>query len=238
MPQEHEDKILLFIHGGGYVLGDGASCLPEGLVMAALTGYRAVAVDYAMPPEDPAFPQAVDDVLAVYKELLKTYPASKIGVFGSSAGGALTLILVQQAKAQGLPVPGAVIAGTPWADVTKTGDTYYTHENVDNVLVSFDSWTKSATTLYAGDTDLKDPRISPVYGDFSDFCPTFLVSGTRDLFLSNTVRVQAKLIENDVPQELLVLEGLSHCQYYFVPDAPETLLYHKAARQFWEQYLH
>jgi monoterpene epsilon-lactone hydrolase len=86
-------------------------------------------------------------------------------------------------------LPGALFAGTPEADLTKTGDSYFINTGVDYVLVTYEGILEGAAKLYAGDHELTDPLISPVYGDFKDFPPTYLVSGTRDMFLSNTVRV-------------------------------------------------
>jgi monoterpene epsilon-lactone hydrolase len=106
--------------------------------------------------------------------------------------------------------------------MTKTGDTFYTNELIDNVLGSNDGLLEAAANLYAGKHDLKDPLLSPVYGDLSGFPPAILLSGTRDLFLSNTVRVQQKLLKSGGTAELLVFEGQSHAQYTMVPDAPET----------------
>ena len=88
-----------------------------------------------------------------------------------------------------MPLPGAISAGTPMSDVTKTGDSFYTNELVDNVLVSRDGFCDAATVVYANGHDLKDPLLSPVYGDMHGFPPAILTTGTRDLLLSNTVRV-------------------------------------------------
>ncbi len=118
--------------------------------------------------------------------------------------------------------PAAIAPGTPWADLTDTGDTYGSNEWVDNVLVTWDGWLGRAAALYAAGRDLRDPQLSPIYGDFPDFPPTILTSGTRDLFLSNTVRTHRKLRRAGVEAELNVYEGQSHAQYMGNVDAPET----------------
>ena len=143
-------------------------------------------------------------------------------MFGTSAGGALTLALVLRAKQEGLPLPATIASGTPMSDVTKTGDTFYTNELLDNVLVSRDGFCDAATRFYANGHDLADPLLSPVYGDMSGFPPTILTSGTRDLLLSNTVRVHRKLRQAGVDAALHVYEGQSHAQYLFNEAAPET----------------
>jgi epsilon-lactone hydrolase len=132
---------------------------------------------------------------------------------------------VLRAKQEGLPVPGAIAPGTPMSDVTKTGDSFYTNELVDNVLVSRDGFCDAATVVYAKGHDLADPLISPVNGDMHGFPPTILTTGTRDLLLCNTVRVHRKLRRAGVEAQLEVFEGESHAQYQFddrVPEAKEA----------------
>ena len=221
LPEVNRDRILLNLHGGGYVLGAGEAGMQEAVLMAGIGKFKVVYADYRMAPDFP-YPAAVDDAMAVYRELLKTTPAEKIGVFGTSTGGGMTLILALRAKTENLPLPAALAAGTPWTDMSKTGDTYFTNEGVDNILVSYDGWVGAAARLYAGKHDLKDPMLSPVYGDVSGFPPTILTSGTRDLFLSNTVRMHLKLREAGVPADLIVFEGISHAHYHMSPNAPET----------------
>jgi acetyl esterase/lipase len=145
-----------------------------------------------------------------------------MAVFGTSTGGAMTLALVLRAKAAQLPLPAALAPGTPWSDIAKVGDTYLTNEWIDNVLVTWDGFLGRAALLYAAGHDLKDPIISPIYGDFTGFPPTILTSGTRDLFLSNTVRTHRKLRRAGIVAELHVYEGQSHGGYGRDVEAPET----------------
>ena len=107
-----------------------------------------------MPPEHP-FPAAVDDAVAVYKALLKSYQAQNIGIFGGSAGGGLAAATVIAARDSGLPLPGAVALNTPWSDLSKTGDTYFTNEWVDTQLPTYEGPLGAAARLYAGKYDLK-----------------------------------------------------------------------------------
>jgi len=169
----------------------------DSMVMAGLTEYKVIAVDYMGLPDHP-FPAPMDDAMAVWKEVVKLKNPANIAVFGSSAGGGMVLSLVQRAKKDGLPLPGAVMSGSPWSDLSKTGDSYYTNAGVDNTLVTYEGFTEALAKRYASGRDLKEPEISPVYGNFTGFPPTFLVSGTRDLWLSNTVRVQHKLLQAGV----------------------------------------
>jgi acetyl esterase/lipase len=102
------------------------------------------------------------------------------------------------------------------------GDTFYTNDLVDNVLVSRNGLCQAAAQYYAAGHDMKDPLVSPVYGDMSGFPPTILTSGTRDLLLSNTVRVHRKLRQAGVEALLQIFEGQSHAHYLFDDSAPES----------------
>ncbi len=161
------------------------------MVIASQVKIPVLSIDYRMPPEHP-FPGAVQDVVAVYKHLLKTRHARSIALGGSSAGGGLALASTHKLIELGLDIPAALFAGTPWADLTKTGDSHYTNEGIDRILVTYDGLLADAAKLFAGDHDMKNPLISPVYGDFTGFFPTYLVTGTRDLFLSDVVRTHRK----------------------------------------------
>ena len=160
--------------------------------------------------------------MTIYKSVLRTTPAKNIGLIGTSAGGALVLEMGLRAKQLGLPMPGAIASGTPMSDVTKVGDTFQTNELVDNVLVSRDGFCDAGAKVYANGHDMKDPLISPVYGDYAGFAPTILTSGTRDLLLSNTVRVHRKLRDAGIESFLQVFEGQSHAHYLRDDSAPET----------------
>jgi acetyl esterase/lipase len=217
---EHRNQLLLHVHGGCYELFPGESGTAEAILMAGLGHYKVISVDYRMPPES-YFPGALDDAMTVYKAELKNSDPRHVAVFGTSAGGALVLEMMLRAKQLGLPMPGAIAPGTPMADVTKTGDSFYTNELVDNVLVSRDGFCHAATEVYAHSHDLSDPLLSPVNGDMHGFPPAILTTGTRDLLLSNTVRVHRKLRRAGVDAQLEVFEGMSHAQYQFDDRIPE-----------------
>jgi len=218
---ENQNRLLIHMHGGCYVLSPGEAGLPEAIFMAGIGGYKVISVDYRMPPEA-YFPAALDDGMTVWKAALKSNDPKNMAIFGTSAGGALALEMVLRAKQEGLPLPAAIAPGTPMSDTTKTGDTFYTNELLDNVLVSRDGFCDAGAKVYANGRDLKDPMLSPVYGDMQGFPPTILTSGTRDLLLSNTVRVHRKLRQAGVEAVLQVYEGQSHAHYIRDDTAPET----------------
>ena len=221
IPAQNRDKVIVHVHGGCYVYFPGASGTTEAIMMAGFGRYKVIAVDYRMPPEA-YFPAALDDAMTVYKSVLKTTDPKNVGIIGTSAGGALTLEMVVKAKQDGLPMPGAIAPGTPMADVTKTGDSFYTNEFVDNVLVSPSGFCDDAAAFYAHGHDMKDPLLSPVYADMTGFPPAILTTGTRDQLLSNTVRVHRKLRRAGVVADLNFYEGESHAQYQFDDRVPET----------------
>ncbi len=215
----NENRLFVHVHGGAYVIGAGKAGLAEAIVIAYRAKIPVMSIDYRMPPEHP-FPAAIDDVVAVWRGLLRERPAKSMGLGGTSAGGGLTLASNLRFIQLGLETPGALWVGTPWADLTKTGDSQFTNEGIDRNLVAYDGLLEGAAKIYAGGRDLKTPLISPVYGDFKGFPPTYLVTGTRDLFLSDTVRVHRKMRVAGVVAELNVYEGVSHGEYMF-PDTPE-----------------
>lgn len=229
-------QLFVYLHGGGYVFGGGMSALTEAILIAKRSQIPVLAVDFRMAPDHP-YPTAIEDVVQVYKSLITSNAPKSIAMGGSSSGGGLTLATVQKLKSLNLPLPGALFVGTPWADLTKTGDSFYVNEGIDRKLPTYNGFLVAAANLYANGRDLKDPGLSPVYGDFSGFPPTMLVTGTRDLFLSLTVRVHRKLRSAGVIADLNVYEGLSHVEYFVVKDAPESIETYSELKKFLKQYL-
>ncbi len=233
---EHRDHIFLHLHGGGYVLGGGPGAAGEAARISAAAGIRAVSVDYRMPPESP-FPAAVEDAIRVYRELLEDYDAGEIAIGGTSAGAGLSFAAVLQMKNLDLPVPGALFAGTPWADLTDTSDSLHTNEGIDRILITYDGLLRIGAELYSAGESLTNPLISPLYGDFSDFPPTILISGTRDMLLSDTARAHRKLLDAGVEADLHVFEGMSHAEYMIAPDLPEARMTLEEISDFFKSHL-
>ena len=217
----HEDHRFLYLHGGGYVFGGGAASVSEAMMIASRAKMQVLSIDYRMPPKHP-FPAALDDVVTIYRHVLGNRPASSIAMGGTSAGAGLTLAAVHRLIELGVETPGALFAGTPWADLTKTSDTLFTNESVDRVLVQYEGLLEGAAKLYADGRDLTDQFLSPVYGSFERFPPTYLVTGTRDMLLSDTVRVHRKLRSAGVIADLNVYEGMSHAGYMIAANTPES----------------
>jgi monoterpene epsilon-lactone hydrolase len=236
IPPENRNRLLVHVHGGCYVLSGGESGTTEAIYMAGFGHFKVLSIDYRRPPDFP-YPAALDDGIAVWKGALKMAEPKNMAIFGTSAGGALTLSMVLRAKQEGLPLPGAIAPGTPMSDLTRTGDSFYTNFMVDNVLVGSDGRCDAMAKLYAKGRDLKDPMLSPVYGDMHGFPPAILTTGTRDLLLSNTVRVHRKLRQAGVVAELQVYEGQSHAHYMRDSNAPETREAFEEIARFFDRHL-
>lgn len=142
-----------------------------------------------------------------------------------------------RARQDQLPLPAAAFLGTPGADLSKTGDTVYLNEEVDRVLGRYDGLVYASIRQYAGDRDLKEPSISPVYADLTGFPPTVLVTGTRDMLLSATVRTHRKLRAAGVTTDLHVYEGMSHADYLLAYPAPESLDALREIGRFFDRHL-
>ena len=148
------------------------------------------AVDYRMPPDHP-FPAGLDDCLTVYEALLADHRPEEIIVGGASAGGNLAAALILRARDDGLPLPAAAVLMTPGVDLTASGDSLQTNRGLDPLIPDGSS---PAFGMYAAGHDLTDPYVSPLYGDFTKgFPPTILTTGTRDMLLSDTVRMHRAL---------------------------------------------
>jgi monoterpene epsilon-lactone hydrolase len=221
MRPENRERVLIHVHGGCYVMNPGEAGVSEAAFMAGFGGFRVISVDYRMPPAAP-YPAALDDAMAVWRAAVKEHDPRKMAIFGSSAGGALTLAMTLRAKADGLPLPAAIAPGTPMADLTGVGDSFQTNAFIDNSLVAPGGFCDAAARLYANGHDLRDPMLSPVYGDVRGFPPTILTTGTRDLLLSNTVRMHRRLRQAGVEATLQVFEGQAHAHYYRDATAPES----------------
>ncbi|RBP14131.1 acetyl esterase/lipase [Roseiarcus fermentans] len=221
IPEKNRNRLVVALHGGGYVFYPGEAGTGEGVMMAGFGGFRVLAVDYRMPPDFP-FPAALDDAVAVWKEVVKTTKPENVALIGSSAGGGLALATILRLKDEGLPLPGALAAGTPWSDLSSAGDSYAANAWLDNVLVAYGGMLEGMARLYAGGESFRNPYLSPIYGDFSKFPPTILTTGTRDLFLSNTVRAHRALKRAGAVADLEVYEGESHAQFLAGPSVPES----------------
>ena len=187
-------------------------------IAARRSGLRTWAVDYRMPPDHP-YPAPLDDCLAVYRALLEQVPPDQVVLSGASAGGNLAAATLLRARADAVPFPAALVLVSPEIDLTESGDSFATNAGVDYMLVD---GLAASIALYAGEHDLSDPLLSPLFGDLTGFPPTFLQTGTRDLFLSNTVRMHRRLRDAGVDAELHVWEAMPHGGFFGAPEDDEV----------------
>lgn len=218
-------RVYLDIHGGALIMGAGEVCKAMARNTARTIGARVVAVDYRMPPDHP-FPAGLDDCVAFYRRLLREHDPAEIIVGGGSAGGNLAAATLLRARDEGLPLPAAAVLVSPEADLTESGDTFRTNAGIDGM-----GSLMPANLLYAAGRELTEPYISPLFGDFTaGFPPTLLTAGTRDVFLSNAVRLHRKLRAAGIPAELHVLEAAAHGA--FGGTTPEEVELDRDVRQF------
>lgn len=222
---EEDMGVVLEIHGGALILCGGELCRIMGTSSALRLQRRVWSVDYRMPPDHP-YPAPLDDCLAAYRALLRERSPEEIVVSGGSAGGNLAAAMMLRARDEGLPLPAGLILSTPEADLTESGDSFQTNNGVDPGLNSL----MPVNLLYANGHDLADPYLSPLFGDFTKgFPPTLLTTGTRDLYLSNTVRMHRALRAADIPAELHLTEAGPHTGF---PGSPEGAQIDKEIRRF------
>jgi monoterpene epsilon-lactone hydrolase len=224
-----DDRVVFDIHGGGFILQGGDACAAMTVIAAARLGLRTWGVDYRMPPDHP-YPAPLDDCVRAYRALLDEVSADRIVVAGGSAGGNLAAALVVRARDEGLPLPAAAVLATPEVDLTESGDSFQTNLGVDPILGRL----MPVNELYAAGHDLAHPYLSPLFADLTGFPPTILTTGTRDLFLSNTVRMHRALRRAGTNAELHVLEAAPHGG--FLGMAPEDAEIAAEIRRFVDQW--
>lgn len=211
-------RVLINLHGGAFTVGWDGIALIEAIPMAVLAGYRVISVNYRMAPEH-RHPAGVEDVAAVYKALLADYAPGRVGIYGGSAGGALTAQAAAWLPAHGLPQAGAVgvfgAGGVPFG----IGESAYLAGYID---ASFPpppadgSEPIDITRGYFDGCDSKDPSAWPAYdlAVMATFPPTLIITGTRSMDLSPAIYTNSQLLKAGVASTLIVGEGMGHCYYY------------------------
>lgn len=215
-----EGRAVLYLHGGGYVIGSISTHREFACRIANATNSKVLIVEYRLAPEH-LFPAALDDAVSSFKFLLEEgYRASRLAIIGDSAGGGLTLALLLRLRELSVELPSCAICLSPWVDLTMSGDTMKSHASLDPV-VSEESL-KMMAQLYIGPEDSKNPLISPLYGDFSGFPPLLIQVGTAEVLLDDSRRLAKKALEQGVQVTLHEFEGLIHVFQAFAALAPES----------------
>lgn len=208
-----QDKLILYVHGGGYVAGSCADHRGFVASFAKRLGYAALSYDYRLAPEHP-YPAAVEDSLAVYRALLERYRPEDILVAGESAGGGLALALLFALKQARLPMPCAAVAISPWIDLTCASPGYRTR-NARSVAPR-DSWTVFSHH-YAAGQDRHDPLMSPLFGDPSGLPPLLINAGCDDELFDESEAFALKARDAGVAVSFRAGVGMIHCYPLLAP---------------------
>jgi monoterpene epsilon-lactone hydrolase len=217
---DRKDRLLINVHGGAFFLGKGS--ITEAIPLAAKTGIAVLAIDYRLAPETP-FPGAVDDTIAVYRELLKTYSPKHLALYGSSAGAVLSAQTAVRARQLGLPLPAALGFFSGTVDFARPGDSeaFFTIGGLGPLVTPVAVQAHG----YLADNDLANPVLSPAYADVRGFPPVLLMCGTRDFFLSGTTNFHRQLLRAGVLAQLVVFDAMPHVHWgnAALPESQEAL---------------
>lgn len=208
----------------------------EAMLIASSLQIPVISIDYRMPPEHP-YPTGLNDAIAAYKGILGKHPNHSLFLGGTSAGGNITMVTTLKLIEEGVELPKALFLGTPVTVLNKKGDSFYTNENLDRVLGTWDGFLAASFKLYANGVDLETPYLSPLNANLSGFPPSILVTGTRDILLSSTVMTHLKLRDAGSTSDLMVIEGQSHGGYMLAAKSPESKSVYRELDKFLTQYI-
>lgn len=219
-PNASEDAVILFLHGGGYVIGSPDSHRHLVANLSEQAGLQGLLVDYRLAPEDP-FPAAVEDAISVYAALLTHgYEAEEIVVAGDSAGGGLVVAMMLAARDANLPLPAAGICLSPWNDLTGTAKSLETNASVDPTV------TKESLDFFAGEylgeEDAQNPYASPLFGDLTGLPPLLIQVGSEEVLLDDAVLLAERAKEAGVPATLEVWDEMIHVWHRYYPILQEA----------------
>lgn len=230
-------KVLVYIHGGAYTFQSAKSTLVSSALVAERTGLRVISVDYTLAPHS-KWRQTITQPITVFNELKKQgYTMDDIAIYGDSAGGGMAASVVLKMRDDGMGMPAAVVLWSPWADITETGDSYETLKQAEP-MYRFDKHLKHSADAYADPKDQKNPYVSPVYGDYTKgFPPTLIQGGSKEIFLSNFIRLYQALDSGGQQVKLDLYEGMTHVFQVFMPETLESKLALEKVDNFLKQHL-
>ncbi|MGF6169655.1 monoterpene epsilon-lactone hydrolase [Pseudomonas moraviensis] len=207
------DAVLMYIHGGAYIVGRPDGYHGIGGNYAKMLGARVYMPDYRLAPEH-QFPAPIDDTLRAYEWLLEqNITASKIAFAGESAGGAMVVSVMVAAKSKGLPLPAVGSSISPWANLEHTGASMSNREGLDplNSKPVLDILARA----FLGDTLANHPLASPVFADVTGLPPILVQIGENELMLSDAMRLASHLADNRVRVNLEVWPGMFHAWHFY-----------------------
>jgi len=219
VPESRPDRVILYLHGGGYVIGSPNTHRELASRVARATQARALVIDYRLAPEHP-FPAAVEDATAAYRWLLGTgVSPSRIALAGDSAGGGLTLATLLALRDAQQPLPAAGVCMSPWTDLEGTGASAQPG-GADDPLLDL-AGLREMGAHYAS-ANPRHPHAAPLYASFRGIPPLLIQVGTRELLLDDSTRVAAKAKADGVDVTLEAWDGLIHVWQLFGPTVPES----------------
>jgi epsilon-lactone hydrolase len=214
-----DDRVILYVHGGGYVMGSIATHREVVARLSKASGARGLALDYRLAPEHP-FPAAVDDAVAAYRWLLaQNIKSANIVVAGDSAGGGLTVATLLAIRDAKLPLPAAGVCISPWVDMEGTGESMTTRAKADPVVQK--QGLLGMAQLYLGGKDAKSPLAAPLHADLTGLPPLLIQVGDAETLLSDSTRLAEKAKNAGVKVELEVWPEMPHVWHLFAPFLPE-----------------
>lgn len=220
LPQGSTDRIILYLHGGGFAMGSCQTYRRLAADIAAAANGRVLSIDYRLAPEHP-YPAALEDTLTAYRWLINTleFLPSQVAIAGDSAGGNLALAALVSLKDGGDELPASAILISPYCDQTQTSSTITTHAAVDPMISP--QLLDTVTRWYAGDTDLKQPLISPLYADLSALPALLIHVGAAEVLLDDALQLARKVGLANGAVELKVWQDMIHCFHLFAPQLAE-----------------
>lgn len=200
--------VILYCHGGGYTSGSFRYARSITNKLASSTSMDVLSFDYRLAPENP-YPAALEDAMNVWDHLMyHGYGARDIIIAGDSAGGNLALTLTLKLKEQGRLLPRGLVLFSPWTDLTMSGKSHKEKAELDPILSA--EYLQRCRESYAPEMELKNPLISPVFGDFTGFPPTYIQVGTNEILLSDSTKLQRQLQKYHVPVKMEYYPGMWH----------------------------
>ncbi len=222
--QVQPTRHILYIHGGGYVLGSPKSHIAMCARLAKRASATVTVIDYRLAPEH-VYPAAIDDCVAAYRAITADVDPALVTIAGDSAGGGATLSTLGALKAAGDPMPGAVYVLSPWADLTASGESMVTRAPFDPMFDG--NGVVEAATIYAGDTPLDDPGVSPLFADPTGYPPTLIQTGMDEILLSDSTRLAERYKAAGVDVRLDLGDDLWHVYPIlagYMPEATDALV--------------
>lgn len=212
--------VIFYMHGGGYIFGSAGLYRSMTTAMAAIAGADLFSLDYRRAPEHPC-PAAIDDALAAYDWLLKKgIAADRIVIGGDSAGGGLALSVLQALRDSGRTMPAGAALFSPWTDLAATGRSVRDNSKSDCMFQEVSI--RECGKRYAGRLDLKDPRVSPLYGGFRGLPPLLVLVSADEMLFDDSRRLVEKARNAGVDVQFEQRGGLSHVWPLFYPLYPEA----------------